>query len=214
MNHKLLCLIPIALAACAEVRGTDAGRTDVPTGTDTPMLADVPSSSDVPALDTPGLDAPLSDTPGADAPVTGNVVVINEINPDSPDFVELLNAGTTPLSLDGLSIIDSDDTHTAVAFPAGTTLAPGQRFIVAFQVTCPDAPPAGLGLTERCVATDFGIGGGGDTIRIRDGAGAEIVSVVFPGGLATDQSYCRLPDGTGDFAACDITLDAVNAPPP
>lgn len=208
MTRPTLLLALLGLAGCAEVRGTDAGTPDAPAGSDTPM-----AMTDAPMVMT---DAPMAmtDTPGTDVPAAGNVVVINEINPASPDWVELINAGTTPLSLDGLSIVDDDDTHVPVAFPTGTTLAPGARFIVAFDVPCADPPPAGLGLAASCIETTYGIGGGGDTIRILRGAAVTDpveVMEVFTGGLATGQTYCRLPDATGAFGPCMQTLNAANA---
>jgi hypothetical protein len=206
-RSSLLLSLLLCLAGCAEVRPTDAG-TDAPVQNDTPMtMTDAPMTM----TDTP---MTMTDTPSTDAPAAGNVVVINEINPASPDWVELINAGTTALSLDGLSIVDDDDTHVPVAFPTGTMLAPGARFIVAFDVPCADAPPAGLGLTESCIQTTYGIGGGGDTIRILRGtAVTDPVEVmeVFAGGLATGQTYCRLPDATGAFGPCTPTPNATNA---
>jgi hypothetical protein len=208
MTRTLLSLsLLLSLAGCAEARNDrDTGG-----GTDTPAASDTPVATDAPSV---GTDTPA---PPTDAPAGTNQVVINEINPSSPDWVELINTGTSALSLDGLSIIDADDAHTAVPFPAGTSLAPGQRYIVAFDAICADPAPTGLGLTARCLETTYGIGGAGDTIRIQDADGNDVVSVVFPGetaaGLGADQTYCRLPDGSGAFAACAATLDAVNAAP-
>lgn len=197
---KLLSLsLLLSMVGCAEVRDrSDAAPADG--GAPTP---DVPADRDAPVL--------------TDVPVTANPVVINEINSAAPDWVELLNAGGTPIDLSALSILDGDDTHTAVPFPAGTVLAPGQRYIVAFDSLCADPAPMGLDLTERCLETTYGIGGSGDTIRIRDASDAVVVSVEFPGeaaaGIEAGQTYCRLPDGSGAFAACAATLGAPNTAP-
>jgi hypothetical protein len=212
VNKILFASVCMALlGGCSEVRDeTDVGMPDVPATLDTGV---------------PGTDAPMveSDTPSVptDTPSSGeNVVAINEIYPDGEDWVELVNAGTTAVDLEGMSIVDGDDTHDPVAFPAGATLAPGARYLVGFDIPCEGALPAGLGLTERCIATTYGISGSsGDTIRVIDGLtvadGVVVATVTFPGseaaGLVEGETYCRLPDATGDFAPCTSTLDAVNA---
>lgn len=209
-SHSVVFLIT-ALVGCAEVR--DHRDTGLP-GSDAPPVVDtgVPSS-DVPST---------VDAPRADAPTTGTgALVINELFSDGQDWVEFINTGTVGLSLEGLFIVDGDDTHVPVAFPAGATLPGGARFLVGFEHPCEDAPPAGLGVTERCITTDFGIGNGGDTIRVLDGEviaeASVVVSLEYPGvaaaGLGAGQTYCRLPDGTGDFGACAPTPDATNAAP-
>lgn len=206
-----LCLLA---PACSEVRDeTDTGTPGTDTGvpaTDTPA----------PTTDTPGTDAPGTDAPATDAPAPTGDLVVNEIFADGEDFVELVNAGSSAYDLDGLSIVDGDDTHVPVAFPEGASIAPGGRYLVGFELPCADAPPAGLGLTERCIETDFGIGNSGDTIRIlmgTDVTGTVVLSAEFPGaepaGLTAGQSYCRLPDVTGAFAACTPSADAANEAP-
>jgi hypothetical protein len=218
MTRLCFFLILASLAGCSEVR--DENDTGVP-GTDAPV-----ADTGVPGTDAPAIDAPASDTSGTDAPsdddapAPASALVVNEIFADGQDFVELVNAGATAFSLDGMSIVDGDDAHVPVAFPAGTSVAPGARYLVGFEHPCADAPPAGLGLTERCIETDFGIGNSGDTVRILEGTevtGTVVLSAAFPGaepaGLTAGQSYCRLPDVTGDFAPCTPTADATNEGP-
>jgi len=214
VNKTLFASVLIALlAGCSEVRDeTDSGMPDVPETTDSGG---------------PGTDAPVAttDTPTVptDTPSTGeNRIVINEIFPDGEDWVELVNGGTTAIDLDGMSIVDGDDTHDPVPFPAGASLAPGGRYIVGFDIPCEGALPDGLGLTGRCIATTYGISGSsGDTIRVIDGLtlvdGVVVASVEFPGstaaGLVDGQTYCRLPDATGDFGPCTPSMDALNEAP-
>lgn len=216
MNKTLtaLALITLASAGCSEVRDeNDGGTPDVPE-----MTAD----TSVPELDAPTVPSDTPTAPSDTPSTTENVIVINEIFPDGEDWVELVNAGTTAIDLDGMSIVDGDDTHEPAPFPAGASLAPGARFLVGFDIPCEGALPDGLGLTERCVATTYGISGSsGDTVRVIDGLtladGTVVASVEFPGstaaGLADGQTYCRLPDMTGDFAPCASTIDAANAAP-
>ena len=187
-------LASIALIhACAEVRRSDAG-TDAPRTTDAPAAVDAAATTD--------------------APGPANVIVINEVNPEAPDWVELINAGATPLLLDGLSLVDGDDTHTPVPLPPSTVLPPGARFLVAFDTLCTAAPPDGLGLPAgSCVETTFGIGGSGDTIRVVRGSTVTDpveAEATFPGGLGAGETYCRLPDGIGAFGPCMPTLNATN----
>lgn len=200
MRRTLSVIVSLlAATACAEVRRTDAG-TDAPLGADTPLG---------------GTDAPARDVPAASDAGAG-ALVINEVNAEAPDWVELLNAGTTDVSLEGLSIVDGDDTHAPVAFPAGASLTPGERYVVAFDTLCATAAPDGLGLTANCVETTYGLGGTGDTIRVLRGTAVTDpveVELVFPGGLGVGETYCRLPDGSGDFGSCAPTLNAVNAAP-
>lgn len=213
VNKILFASVCMALlGGCSEVRDeNDSGLPDVPATLDTGPGTDAP----IVELDTPGVS---TDTPSTG----GNIIVINEIYPDGEDWVELVNAGTSSIELEGMSIVDGDDTHEPVPFPAGATLAPGARYLVGFDIPCEGALPDGLGLTERCITTTYGISGSaGDTIRVIDGLtladGSVVASVAFAGstaaGLSDGQTYCRLPDASGAFAPCASTLDAVNAAP-
>ena len=91
------------------------------------------------------------------APVVVPAIKINEVesNQGTPgDWVELYNAGATPVDVSGWIFKDNDDTH-AYVIAAGTTIAPGAYLVL---------EEAGFG---------FGLGGGGFSAAVhrrrRDG---------------------------------------------
>lgn len=68
-------------------------------------------------------------------------VKINEVTSNDPDFIELINLGTTAADLSGYVLKDNDNTH-AFTIPNGTTIAPGA--LLAF-----DALGFGLGSSDQ-----------------------------------------------------------------
>jgi hypothetical protein len=106
-------------------------------------------------------------------------VHINEVESNGGvpgDWVEIVNVGATPVDLSGWSVLDNDDTHTAVPFPAGTTVSAGGYFI---------AEEALLG---------FGLGGA-DSVRLHDPTHALFETYSWTAHAAV--TYGRCPDGTG-----------------
>ena len=147
-------------------------------------------------------------------------VVINEIDANN-DWIELVNVGEESFELSGLLLADSDagepKLDTAIEFPEGATLAGGARlFILAKQdnevepgvqdpqtVCEPGASP--------CFYAPFGISDAdGDEIYLLDGDRIVSSGVYEPAAAADGESWCRLPDGTGDFAVCAPTPSAPN----
>jgi hypothetical protein len=166
-------------------------------------------------------------TPG-DAAAVSAFLVINEIVPQMGDYTEIVNAGVSPLSLDGLVIADlagsgsppADSTHRH-PFPVGITLAPGEHFMIAMNYDVDASPGLLTGAATcrgapRCIQTSFGLLAGGDAVAVLDGSGTILVRADFPGrgatGLTNGDSWCRLPDVTGAFAVGSTTPGAVNAP--
>lgn len=105
------------------------------------------------------------------APTGGNDIVINEINyKDALDFevkdwVELYNNGSSTINISNWVFKDSDDLNEFV-IPNGTLMAPDSyivlvRSLVDFQTFFPDVSPV-LG------DFPFGLGGGGELIRLFD----------------------------------------------
>jgi hypothetical protein len=148
-------------------------------------------------------------------------VVINEIDANN-DWIELVNVGEESFDLSGLLLADSDagepKLDTAIEFPEGASLAGGARlFILAKQdnevepgvqepqtVCEPGASP--------CFYAPFGISDAdGDEIFLLDGDRIISSGVYEPAAAADGESWCRLPDGTGDFAVCAPTPSATNA---
>jgi hypothetical protein len=189
---------------------------------------DASSAEDAPGTDAfspPGADAFV---PGADAASSGGGLVINELAPDgAPDFVELLNTGSTPVALGGHIFADADGTgpmpdptHRTV-LPAGVIVPPGGYLVVAMNVDPPmgstETPvgpvtPCPVAGVASCLQTSYGIGRTGETIVLfaPDGT-TEIARVEYAGDLmGPTASYCRLPGGSGAFATCTSTPGAAN----
>ena len=153
-------------------------------------------------------DSSLPQTPSVEIPPSNRSVgaifrvvqlpasaVINEINYnshpafDSADWVEIHNPGDSDLSLDGYELRDDDDTHSYY-LPQGT-IVPAHGFVVicedlaAFHALFPAVPAIGnLG---------FGLGNGGDSVRLFDSAGLLYDSVVYDDAAP----WPTEPDGQG-----------------
>ncbi len=108
-------------------------------------------------------------------------VVINEVESSGGtpgDWVELMNTGTTTVDVTGWSLLDNDDTHTAVPLPAGSTIAAGGFLSV-------DESLLGFGL------------GGADSARLYDASHTLVDSYSWTAHATT--TYGRCPDGSGAF---------------
>jgi hypothetical protein len=138
--------------------------------------------------------------PGAAAPVFAEAagapsgVVINEIvssGGDPGDWVELMNTGTAPVDVSGWSILDDNDTHSAVPLPNGSTIDAGGFLVV-------DESTLGFGLGSQDSATLF------------DAEHQVVDSYAWSAHAGT--SYGRCPNGTGEFTTTsEATKDAPNA---
>jgi uncharacterized protein YjiK len=128
-------------------------------------------------------------------------VRINEVESNGDpvgDWVELTNTGPDPVDISGWKVIDNDGTHTPIAVPGGTTLAPGGFFAIYTEV----GQPSGFGL------------GGADSVTLSTGAGTQIDSYSWT--AHATQSYGRCPDGSGSFVGTATTTRgaANDCPPP
>lgn len=119
-------------------------------------------------------------------------VKINEFSSNSPDFVELINTGSSAVDLSGWVLKDNTE-NNSLTFPAGTTIAAG----------------AILGLSGENVEFNFGLGNG-DSVRLYAPGAVEIDSYTYPGHPPAGKSYGRCPDGTGSFV---ITQAATKGAP-
>jgi hypothetical protein len=87
---------------------------------------------------TPDADGPLPpvdtsseiDGPPGDAPAALRILVVNEIAPgETPDWIEVVNATTSPIELSDFIYVDNEgDFVKAKAFPA-MTLGPGAYYV-------------------------------------------------------------------------------------
>jgi len=151
---------------------------------------------------------------------TGDVVV-NEIDANV-DWVELYNKGDGPFDLGGLALADSDGAggpklDEAIIFPAGTTIAAGASlFILGKQdeIVSPgeqepqtECAPG----TSPCFFAPWGLSDGdGDEIFLLDGDRL-VSSSAYPAAVAAKgETWCRVPDGTGEFEVCTPTPGAAN----
>ncbi len=138
----------------------------------------------------------------------GATIVINEVYAEgSLDFIELYNAGSVSVSLDGYQLVNG------VGSPNAT-----KRIDLSGSV----APSKFLVEAESCVLLvcdylPFSIDTSGDTLWLLDGSGTVVDSVDYPdtdapGGLAGNASYSRLPDG-GVFGPGKPTKGTTNQAP-
>lgn len=212
--RPLALLVPVAsallaLAACAEQSDDSAPLNKPDTG-----LLEV--GSDAPAVES-GADAAPPD--GASG---GGGVVLNELRAVDGDYIELLNVSGKTVDLSGwtLSSLKQDDASTpnVYTFPAGTTLAAGEHFLVVGK-----DPAAGTELTTSCVDAavshcghvTWGVSdksGSLVTLALPDAAVSDL-HLYPPGAAPSGSSFGRLPDGTGAFVATKPTPGLANEAP-
>lgn len=138
------------------------------------------------------VSAPLAAHAVAAAPgVVLNEIVYDDAPTGLADQVELYNAGTDPVPLDGWRI--SDDKRDRFGdVPAGTVLAPGEYLVLV-----------------NGVDFDFGLGKGDEVVLY--GPGGVIVDEYAYANTAPLATWARCPDGTGEWAhATTVTPGAAN----
>lgn len=155
-------------------------------------------------------DCASFDASGCDVDPGAALVAINEVTSkgatDGPyagmgDAIELVNVGGEAADLSGWQLSDDPTLppEKTYVFPPGTTLAPGGfRVLVTFD--------------EALMTGDFPFGVSDDkeeTLTLADPDG-NAMDVLTLAGAAAVVSYCRLPDGTGDWQTCDATFGASN----
>ena len=125
-----------------------------------------------------------------DIPVVVDVV-INEVTSEGDDAIEIVNRGATTADLSGWSVTDDQPTNNRWTFPAGSSIAAGQRRVL-----------------RKDIEHTFGLGGA-DKVSLWDATGALVDETTWNSGQA-NPSWCRLPDATGPFQTCQLTLGASN----
>jgi hypothetical protein len=186
---------------CAIFAAACSGANDTTNKNDLSM----PATSDLTMMQGMG-DMAMMQMMGDSGPPMGPLV-INEVSPHGsdpltdPDFAEIKNIGGSSIDLSGYKI--SDDKTTA-AIPMGVTIAPGGYVVI----LCDDAPDGG---PMDGVPAPFKLGGSGDAFTLAQPDGTLVDTITW--GATTipkPHSYCRLPDGTGQFAVCTPTKGAPN----
>jgi hypothetical protein len=124
-------------------------------------------------------------------------------NGETPDLVELFNAGAAVVDLSGMGLTDDPADKYKFTFAAGTTLAPGQ-FLVLFSDA--NANPA------RNLGFGFGGNGGGLSLFAAPAAGGALLDSVSFGPQLVDYSVGRLAGGT--WGLCRPTIGAPNLAQP
>jgi hypothetical protein len=151
-------------------------------------------------------------------------VVINEIQATVEDWIEIKNIGTDVADLSGIGLADKmanglPEAADAVRFIDGEKLASGEYLLVVVNVKAAAAGPQTSCLTTggpaRCYQAKWGISATkGDTAFLLYPDDTILDTVTYPmNAVAMGQTYCRLPDGTGDPTACKPTPAATNSAP-
>ncbi len=134
---------------------------------------------------TGGFSTTTTSTKGAANNCVG-AVKVNEVESSGGtpgDWIELYNAGGSPVDISNFIIKDNDDTRDT-RIPAGTVLAPGAFYVV-------EESTLGFGL------------GGGDAARLFDPNGALVDSYEWT--VHAPLTYGRCPDGSGAFASTTVS---------
>ena len=134
-------------------------------------------------------DAPFSIIEPAPLPD----IVINEIMYNSPgydnEWMEIYNRGTETVDLEGYYILDDDDAHVPVIFPAGYSIAPDQYFTVSLEISTPP-----LFFTPDFEGNAlWSLGNSADNLRFFHSSGQLVDSVSY----TDDPPWPTEPDGDG-----------------
>lgn len=154
--------------------------------------------------------------------------VINEISAKSEDWVELANPGTAAVDLGDYGLCDDVDPTqgaecdlaTIARFPKGTMIPAGGYVLVVGD----QDPAAGVGPQVMCLpsggpTTCFYVSwkvssSNGETVHLVAPNDDPVDEVKYPvDAVPSGQTWGRLPDGTGAFAANKPTPGAGNAAP-
>ncbi|MBM4375083.1 MAG: lamin tail domain-containing protein [Deltaproteobacteria bacterium] len=209
--HIIFLMTALAAAplGCSEAADSDPSSSSMSSAVATGSSSSVASSASASSTST-----------GAGGTGGGTLgVVLNEVSGVGDDYLELYNAGDAPVDLSGFKVADDDGGIPKLAeasvFPTGTNLAPGAYLFVLADLKTAMAGPQTMcdPGPSPCFQATFGISKSGDVLYLLDGTDAVVESVPFPATVLDGQSWGRLPNGTGSFAANKPTPGAANAAP-
>ncbi|MDI3290188.1 lamin tail domain-containing protein [Polyangium sp. 15x6] len=152
-------------------------------------------------------------------------IVINEIAATgAEEWIEIVNVGDAVMDLDGYGIADQDGdvpkVAEAVRFVAGTKLSPGAYLVIVAGLDAPGSGPQSECLSSggpaTCYHAGFGISAkNGDKIFFLSPSDAIVAEAEYPPAAVADgQTYGRVPNGIGDFEACEPTPGEANTKAP
>lgn len=215
MKQTILCVALLAIAGCSESRVDPTVELDAATDTSQPADTSQPTDASQPTD-----NATPADRPPVDVATQGQLVV-NEISAVGAEWVELYNAGGSPVSLSEVQVADSESdggprASRAMRFPAGTMLGAGQYVLV-----LANQSDAGAGPQTACLdggpSTCFHAGWSlsasrGETVWVLSSTGEVTLHEAFPmNGTPDGGTWGRLPNGAGSFTTTRPTPGATNA---
>lgn len=117
------------------------------------------------------------------------------------DWIELYNNSGVTVDLSGAHLSDDAEMLTLWTFPEGTSIAPGDFLIVW----------ADEDLAQDGLHADFRLSAAGESVIFTQSDGTTIVDAIDYPALASDVTFARIPNGTGDFQLAVPTFDAINS---
>ncbi len=130
--------------------------------------------------------------------MSSNSTTVTDQDGEYEDWVELYNNTSTGINLNGYYLTDDANDLTKFQFPNVTI--DGDGYII---IWC-DSDPLQQGLHA-----DFRLSANGEELLLVN-ANLQVVDKVVFGAQATDVSYARVPNGTGEFVATAPTFNMNN----
>ncbi|MCP4589380.1 MAG: hypothetical protein GY842_01420 [bacterium] len=131
-----------------------------------------------------------------------NDATVQDESGEYDDWLELHNAGGSPLDLSGMFLTDDLVDPTQWQVPPGVSI-PAGGYLVLWADNDPE---------QGDLHTNFKLGAGGEEIGLFGTNGTSLIDSVVFGSQLTDISYGRFPDGTDSWGFMMPTPAATNAP--
>ncbi len=149
---------------------------------------------------------------GSDVP-DQPVLHLNEVKGggSGQDFIELINLGPGPIALQNYTIADSDHFFR---LPASTSIP-----ALGYALILMNAGANGVATCETvpCFSVTWGVAQSGEKVSLFEPGGATVDETTYPGqgsnGVTNTQTWGRLPNGSGLFAATRPTRGLPNLAP-
>ena len=133
--------------------------------------------------------------------LANNLTAVN-VNGTFPDAIELYNAGSNTVQLEGMSLTDDPEQKTKFVFPAGISIPPGGYLVIYADTSAGE------------LRTGFGLQDGGETVQLYDtiAAGQTLLDSVTFGIQARDYTIGRTGAARDTWALCTPSLGSANTP--